>query len=130
VPADDLVVTLHLWGVPRRHIPTAVTRMALDRARAASSAGLRFAKLLGTGDGTTFTVRDADLRHWAVLAVWDGEGAAGAFDRSRMARRWDDAVRRAAAGLRSGRSRAEGGGRAARRSAIRPRAGSTARSPR
>ena len=31
-----------------------------------------FAKVLGTGDGRTFTVRDTDLRWWAVLCVWEG----------------------------------------------------------
>ena len=113
MPADDLVVTLHLWGVPRRHVPTAVTRMALDRTALRRQPGLRFAKLLGTGDGTTFTVRDADLRHWAVLAVWDGEGAAGAFDRSRMARRWDDASdERLRVSLRPVASRGRWAGRA------------------
>jgi hypothetical protein len=47
-----------------------------------------FAKLLGTGDGRTFTVRDADPRHWAVLATWDGPAGAEAFERGRVAASW------------------------------------------
>lgn len=85
VPA---VVTLHLWGVPRRHVPTAVARMALDRRHLARSPGLRFAKSLGTGDGRTFTLRDADPRRWGVLACWDSPGAARAFEHSQVARAW------------------------------------------
>jgi hypothetical protein len=85
VPA---VVTLHLWGVPRRHVPTAVARMALDRRGVRALPGARFAKLLGTGDGATFTVRDADPRHWGVLVAWSAPADARAFDSSRTARAW------------------------------------------
>lgn len=81
------MVTLHLWGVPWRHVPTAVARMGLDRGVRATP-GLRFAKLLGTGGGPTFTTRDADPRHWALLATWDSVEAAERFEGSRTLRRW------------------------------------------
>jgi hypothetical protein len=74
-PAVPLV-TLHLWGVSGRGIARAVGHMATDRARLRRTPGLRFAKLLGTGSGRTFTVRDADPRRWGLLAVWDDEAAA------------------------------------------------------
>jgi hypothetical protein len=83
------VVTLHLWGVPLRQVPGAMTRMATHRALISRGPGRPgFAKMLGTGDGRTFTVRDADPRHWGVLATWDGPAAADAFERGPVARSW------------------------------------------
>ena len=86
VPA---VVTLHLWGVPSSRIPSALGRMARDRRPLRRTPGLRFAKLLGTGDGRTFTARDADPRHWGILATWSDQAAADAFDQSVVIRGWD-----------------------------------------
>lgn len=85
VPA---LVTLHVWRVAARHVPAAVLRMALDRRAVRRLPGLRFAKLLGTGDGTTFTPRDADPYRWALLATWEAAAAAESFERSEAARRW------------------------------------------
>jgi hypothetical protein len=88
VPPPSLT-TLELFGVPRRAVPGAVARMALDRGRLARTPGLRFWKLLGTGSGRTFTLRDADLRRWALLAVWDSPGDLVAFERgSPVAAAW------------------------------------------
>lgn len=83
------LVTLHLWRVEPRAAPRALLRMGLDRPRARRTPGLRFAKLLGTGDGQTFTVRDADPLRWGLLATWTSPDAARAFeDRSAVARGW------------------------------------------
>jgi hypothetical protein len=65
------VVTLHVWRVSQRHVPQALLRMASDRRRVRRTPGVRFAKLLGTGTGRTFTVRDSDPLRWALLTVWD-----------------------------------------------------------
>lgn len=84
-------VVLTVWGVPSVRIPSALTRMGLDRFALRSVPGLRFAKLLGTGDGRTFTVRDADPRHWALLTVWRSAAQATAFETTgRVHSRWDD----------------------------------------
>ena len=86
VPA---LVTLHLWTVPRRTVPKALLRMGLDRGPVRRTPGVRFAKLLGTGDGRTFTVRDADPRRWGLLATWTDAAAAREFEaRSPVARAW------------------------------------------
>jgi hypothetical protein len=86
VPA---LVTLHLWRVPSKAVPAAVGRMALDRVRVRRTPGLRFAKLLGTGDGRTFTARDADVHRWGLLASWSDPDAARRFERtSPVARGW------------------------------------------
>jgi hypothetical protein len=86
VPA---LVTLHLWRVAPLGVPAAVLRMGRDRGRVRRTAGLRFAKLLGTGDGRTFTVRDADPLRWGLLATWADAGAAAAFEQSPVVRAWE-----------------------------------------
>jgi heme-degrading monooxygenase HmoA len=62
--------------------------MASDRLLLRNAPGLRFAKLLGTGSGRTFTLRDADPRRWALLSVWADEAAAAAFERGRLVGGW------------------------------------------
>ncbi len=110
VPA---LVTLHLWRVAPGSVPGAVLRMGLDRTRVRRTPGLRFAKLLGTGDGRTFTARDADPLHWGLLATWTSVEAARAFDeRSPVARAWGRlAVERWRADLRPVASRGTWSGR-------------------
>ncbi len=87
-PSPPGPVTLHLWGIPGRAVPRAALRMASVRPALARTPGLRFAKLLGTGDGRTFTVRDADPRRWGLLAVWDDDVAADALDDGPVTRSW------------------------------------------
>ena len=41
--------------------------------------GLRFAKVLGTADGATFSARGTDLRHWALVTAWDSPELADDF---------------------------------------------------
>lgn len=82
------LATLYLWGVPRRSVPGAVARMATHRPLLRGTPGLRFAKLLGTGAGRTFTPRDADPRRWGLLTVWDDTAAADAFEDGAVVRGW------------------------------------------
>jgi hypothetical protein len=82
------LTTLHVWGVPGRAVPAALLRMAADRRPLRRTPGLRFAKLLGTGSGRTFTVADVDPRHWALVAVWDDDAAADAFADGALVQRW------------------------------------------
>ena len=80
--------TFDLWQVPTRRVPSAAARMAFDRPYLRRLPGLRFAKLLGTGRGRTFTMRDADVRRWALFAIWDSASNAEAFEESSTAHAW------------------------------------------
>jgi hypothetical protein len=82
-------VSLYLWGVPTARVPGALRRMATHRRPLRRLPGLTFAKLLGTGSGRTFTLRDADVHHWGVLTCWDSDQAADAFGGDRLVRSWD-----------------------------------------
>jgi hypothetical protein len=82
-------VTLHVWRVPRRAVPRALARIALDRRRLRATPGVRFAKLLGTGTGEGFGPADADPTRYAALVVWSGAEAAAGFAGSPVARAWE-----------------------------------------
>lgn len=82
-------VTLHVWRVPRRAVPRALARMALDRSRLRATPGVRFAKLLGTGTGDGFGPTDADPTRYAALVVWSGADAAAGFATTPVARAWE-----------------------------------------
>lgn len=84
------VVELRLWGVPR--VAPALLRMATGPRRLREEPGVRFAKLMGTGSARTFTPRDADLHHWALLRVWDDADAAARGAGSRVVRAWEEAA--------------------------------------
>jgi hypothetical protein len=84
------LVTLHLWRVPRRRVGTAVARVAVDRLAMRRVPGALFSRVLGTGAGRTFRLRDAQPDRWALLTCWAGAADAAAFEQSRVAARWAD----------------------------------------
>lgn len=69
-----MTVYLDVWTVRAAAVGRALVRMARDPRDLAGLPGLRFHKSLGTGAGRHFTARDADLRQWALLTVWDEPG--------------------------------------------------------
>lgn len=60
---------VYLAQIPTRSIPFAFLQMAFARRKARSIPGVSFAKLMGTGSGTTFTPSDSNLHQWAILIV-------------------------------------------------------------
>jgi hypothetical protein len=63
-------VQVIFWRISKRDIPWAIIRMGLDRIYLRRSK-LLFWKLLGTGSGETFTIKDANPYRWGVLMVGD-----------------------------------------------------------
>ena len=84
------LVTLHLWRLPSSRLPWALAHMGLDRGRLRRTPGARFAKLLGTGDGRTFTVRDSDPTRWAALVCWSSAEAASTALGTGVLARWQE----------------------------------------
>ncbi|HZN20205.1 MAG TPA: monooxygenase [Micromonosporaceae bacterium] len=78
------VVTLHVWTVPARAVPSLLVRTAGWRAGRRTG----FSKLLGTTRSDRFGLPDTDLRRWALLACWADAGAAARFEHSALAAAW------------------------------------------
>lgn len=85
-----MIVRLDVWGVQGAGVARAFLRMGTDRRRLARlPVRPGFAKLLGTGSGETFTMRDADPGHWALLTTWADDAGASSLGDSGLVRSWD-----------------------------------------
>lgn len=87
-PLRSPQVDLRVWRVATHAALGAMTRVGYQRWSLRKVPGLRFAKLLGTGSGRTFTPRDADLHHWALLTVFDSPTQAASFEESPQVASW------------------------------------------
>lgn len=83
----ELVTVVYFWKIDKRGLGFALLRMALDRGLLRRFKGVRFAKMLGTGKGKTFTPRDADATRWGAIAVIE-VSQLNALDQSKIIARW------------------------------------------
>ncbi len=81
------MIKVYFWRVPKRYIPWAFSRMALDRIALWRMEGVSFWKLLGTGKGETFTPRDGDATRWGLLVVID-DNKTDWLNQSKLLNRW------------------------------------------
>lgn len=81
-----MITAIDIWQVKRWAIPIAFFYMAWHR-RIRKRA--MFAKLLGTGAGRTFTPRDADLKQWGILTVWQSEAEVAQWQDSSEVNSWN-----------------------------------------
>ena len=84
---SDLTTVIYFWKIKQSKVGFALLRMALDRGSLRRLNGVRFAKMLGTGKGETFTPRDADATRWGALVVIESSQLA-ALDTSMLVKRW------------------------------------------
>ena len=84
---EDLVTVIYFWKIKQSKVGFALLRMALDRSALRRFSGVRFAKMLGTGKGETFTPRDADATRWGALVVIESAQLTS-LDNSKLVKRW------------------------------------------
>lgn len=82
-----MIAVIYFWKVPRRAIPFAISRMALDRFSLGRNPSVNFYKLLGCGRGENFLPSDADPRRWGVVLCIE-EKSLQDFDSSAVITRW------------------------------------------
>lgn len=73
------IASFHLVRELPRRTPVALARLGTDRVRLHGTPGLRFARALGTGRGSS-TAPGADLARTALFTVWDSPTALDAFE--------------------------------------------------
>lgn len=78
VPVTAPVTMLTLFTFPQNRRAWAFAQMAFARPLLRRVPGLRFRKLMGTGQGIGFT-RQPDWNRYALLTVWEDEGTARNF---------------------------------------------------
>jgi hypothetical protein len=80
-----VIVTLHVWRVPRARVPVALWRMVAEPRRLRRMPAVRFVKLLGTARGGRFGPMLGDATRWAALTVADTAPGFPEWDRIAIA---------------------------------------------
>ena len=82
-----MITVIYFWKIARVNIPFALFRMAIDRTLLRRSNGVTFAKMLGCGNGETFTPSDAEPTRWGCLVVIS-QSELAALDGSTTITKW------------------------------------------
>jgi hypothetical protein len=86
-----VIASFHLARYPAGAAPREMVRSLTQRLTLGRVRGLRFARVLGTGRGSS-TGWGSDLRRWALFAAWDSETCLDRFlAASSVARHWERA---------------------------------------
>ncbi len=83
------VICIDVWRIKRTSVLRALLNMARQRRTLRNMPNVTFFKLLGTGSGRTFTIRDADTTHWVVLTAWNSITGPAQFAQSNAAAQWN-----------------------------------------
>jgi len=84
---NESVTVVYFWKIKRSDLTFALVRMALDRGALRRFKGVKFAKMLGTGTGETFTPLDANSCRWGAIVVLE-ESQLENLDNSKIIGRW------------------------------------------
>ena len=82
-----MITVAYFWKISWARVPWAILHMALDRLTLRHLSYISFWKLLGTGKGETFTVRDGTALRWGCIVVIP-RAKLDSFDSSIFVERW------------------------------------------
>ncbi len=83
-----MIASFSLVTYPREQLRWAFGRMGMDRPDLKATEGLRFKRLVGTAQGSSFAWK-ADFLRWGLVAAWDSEADLDRFlASSPVAERW------------------------------------------
>lgn len=82
-----MITVIYFWKVKPRFVPIAIFYMAIHRRAVRKFPGVKFAKLLGTGKGITFTPLDASALRWGILLTIN-QSDLNKFEQSSIIKSW------------------------------------------
>jgi hypothetical protein len=82
-----MITVVYFWRIKMVFLPIAIVFMAINKIQLKRLPGISFIKMLGTGNGESFTPKDADPTRWGIL-VTISENQISNLDKSFVIRSW------------------------------------------